>query len=92
MKVVKFQESGFYSSSSSLKLRGGLPRSLRDFTLCARLSLNFLRGRRGKNYWLSVGNATHPDLLTGGIRCEVDLVCTTYYRSLTTDIIHGSPN
>ncbi len=63
-KVVKLQESGFYSSSSHLRYRGGLPRNLKDFTLCVRLNLNFLRGDQ-RSYWLSVGNTTHPDLLTG---------------------------
>ena len=62
--MVKLQEDGFFSGSSHLRYRGGLPRNLKDFTLCVRLNLNHLRGE--KNYWLSIGNDTHQDLLTGG--------------------------
>ena len=62
--MAKFQEDGVFSSRSRLSLLSGLPRNLRDFTLCARISLNYLRGSH--NYWLNVGNDTHEELLTGG--------------------------
>jgi len=35
-----------------------------DFTICSRISLNYLRGRH--NYWFSIGNGTKNDLLIGG--------------------------
>ncbi len=62
-KVVKLQEDGLFSTSSYLQYRGGLPRNLKDFTLCARLNLNFLRGE--KNFWLNIGNSSHQSLLAG---------------------------
>ena len=61
--VALLQEDGTFSNNSYL-IRKDLSRPLKDFSLCARLSLNYLRGK--KNYWLSIGNATKDSLLTGG--------------------------
>ena len=61
--VALLQEGGTFSNNSYL-IRKDLQRQLKDFTLCARLSLNYLRGE--KNYWLSIGNDTQDNLLTGG--------------------------
>ena len=61
--VALLQEDGKFSNNSYL-IRNDLTRPLKDFTLCVRLSLNYLRGER--NYWLSIGNATQDSLLTGG--------------------------
>ena len=63
MPVALLQEDGKFSNNSYL-VRKDLTQSVKDFTLCARLSLNYLRGER--NYWLSIGNATKDNLLTGG--------------------------
>ncbi len=64
MKAANFQHDGEYSSSSHLRLRGGMPRSLNDFTMCVRLNLNYLRG--DTNHWLSISNDTREDILVGG--------------------------
>ena len=63
MPVALLQEDGKFSNNSYL-VKKDLSRSLKDFSLCARLSLNYLRGE--KNYWLSIGNATKDNILTGG--------------------------
>ena len=57
------QENGQFSNNSFL-IRKNFPQALKEFTLCARLSLNYLRGEQ--NYWLAIGNATHDNLLIGG--------------------------
>ena len=72
--VALLQEDGKFSNNSYL-IRKDLSRPLKDFTLCVRLSLNYLRGE--KNYWLSIGNATKDNLLTGGKKYHLN---TYLYR------------
>ncbi len=81
--MASLQEDGVFSASSHLRYRNGIPRDIRDFTLCAWLSLNYLRGEL--NYWLSIGNDTHEDLLSGGNTSALLLafvIGPTFSRSL----------
>ena len=64
VKVAKFQESGLFSAKSYMSLIDGLDRDVKDFTLCAWLSLNYIRGKQ--NTWISISNETHDSLLIGG--------------------------
>ena len=68
--VVKFQEDGFYSSKSYLRLKSGLKRPLKDFTLCTWLNINYLRG--DTNHWLSMGNDDNFELMWGGENARND--------------------
>ena len=69
--VALLQEDGRFSNNSYL-IRKDLSRPLREFSLCARLSLNYLRGET--NYWLSIGNATKDNLLIGGNKITVVII------------------
>ena len=51
LSVIKFQEDGFFANDSYLIRTvqigaGNVLRLERDFTICLRISLNYLRGRR----------------------------------------------
>lgn len=62
--VVLLQESGIFNGNSYLIRRDvDLGRNVKEFTICAWISLNFLRGEN--NYWLSIGNQNNEQLLTG---------------------------
>ena len=71
MPVALLQENGLFSNNSYL-IRKDLSQPMKDFTLCVRLSLNYLRGE--KNYWLSIGNATKDNLTVQGM-CKSCLLC-----------------
>jgi hypothetical protein len=68
--VVQFQENGTFSAKSYIRHKSGLRRDLKDFTLCAWLNVNYLRGE--KNYWFSMGNKTNSELIAGGTCSEFD--------------------
>jgi hypothetical protein len=62
--VVHLQENGLFSGRSFLERKVQVGEDLEDFTVCSRISLNYLRGRH--NYWFSIGNETKSDLVFGG--------------------------
>ena len=64
MPVVQVQENGIFSDRSFLARTVKLDNPLEDFTVCARISLNYLRGRN--SFWFSAANEDHDDLLVGG--------------------------
>ncbi|XP_059086853.1 uncharacterized protein LOC131883401 isoform X1 [Tigriopus californicus] len=87
VSIAKVQEDGVFSNKAFLRLKDGLPRNLIDFTLCTRLSLNYLRGSR--NYWLSLGNLTHDTLLTGAyvVNEKETLISVQRYHPMIQDEI-----
>ena len=62
--VVQVQENGIFSGTSYLGRTVKLESPLEEFSICARISLNYLRGRN--SYWLSVANEDSNDLIVGG--------------------------
>ena len=64
------QENGLFSGRSYMSRNFDLDAEVEDLSLCARISLNYLRGRT--SYWLSMGNSTKNDLLVGGNAANSD--------------------
>ena len=63
--MALIQESGIFNGQSYLVRRDiDVTRNLKDFTVCAWISLNFLRGER--NYWFSIGNTDNEEIINGG--------------------------
>lgn len=62
--VALFQESGIFRGKTHMIRKDvDLTRDLKDFTICAWISLNYLRGT--SNNFLSVGNDENDDILSG---------------------------
>ena len=62
--MVHLQESGLFNGNTYLVRRNvDLGRNVKDFTLCAWLSLNFLRGE--SNHWFDLADEDNFHLLTG---------------------------
>ena len=62
--MAHLQESGLYNGNTYLIRKDvDFGRVVKEFTLCARLSLNFLRG--DTNYWVHISNQNNLELLTG---------------------------
>merc|ERR550532_915858 len=62
--VALLQESGIFNGQTYMARRDvDLSRGLKDFTVCAWISLNYLRGTN--NYWLSIGNTGNEEILNG---------------------------
>ena len=62
--MAHLQESGLYNGNTYLLRKDvDFGRIVKEFTLCARLSLNFLRG--DTNYWIHISNQNNLELLTG---------------------------
>lgn len=62
--IALFQESGIFNGQSYLIRRDvDMTKDLGDFSICAWISLNFLRGEN--NYWISIGNDDNENILTG---------------------------
>ena len=63
---MSFQEDGLFSPDTFMKHTNGIgPQNLSDWTVCARINLNFLRGRN--NFFFSYTNALFDDALNGKI-------------------------
>ena len=64
--VALLQESGIFNGQSYMIRKDvDLGRNLKDFTICAWISLNYLRGEN--NYWISIGNENKEEIIKGGI-------------------------
>lgn len=64
--MVSFQEDGIFSPNTFIKHTNGIgPTNLSEWTVCARINLNFLRG--GNNHFFSYTNALFDDALNGKI-------------------------
>ena len=62
--MALLQESGIFNGDTYLIRKDvDLTRGLKDFTVCAWLSLNYLRGE--ENYWMSIGNKDNGRILVG---------------------------
>ena len=63
--MVHLQESGVFDGNTYLLRRDvDFGKNLKDFTICAWISLNYLRG--DYNHFLSIGNNANTDIVTGG--------------------------
>ena len=63
--MALLQESGVFNGQSYLIRKDvDLGRDLKDFTVCAWISLNYLRGQN--NHWISLGNSNNEEILKGG--------------------------
>ena len=85
--MALLQEDGIFSSNSFMIYKGGLPRKMLDFTLCARLNINYLRGPN--NYWLSIGNETHDNLLIGAFMSDSKgsrIIVKRYHPDIEDDV------
>ena len=70
--MALLQESGIFNGQTYMARRDvDLSRGLKDFTICAWISLNYLRGTN--NYWLSIGNTDNEEILNGGIKYTENL-------------------
>ena len=70
--MALLQESGIFNGQTYMARRDvDLSRGLKDFTVCAWISLNYLRGTN--NYWLSIGNTGNEEILNGGIKYTENL-------------------
>ena len=70
--MALLQESGIFNGQTYMARRDvDLSRGLKDFTVCAWISLNYLRGTN--NYWLSIGNTDNEEILNGGIKYTENL-------------------
>ena len=71
--MVHLQDSGLFNGNTYLVRRNvDLGRNVKDFTLCAWISLNFLRGE--SNHWFDLADEDNFHLLTGSELIDVSLL------------------
>ena len=75
--MVHLQESGLFNGNTYLVRRNvDLGRNVKDFTLCAWISLNFLRGE--SNHWFDLADEDNFHLLTGSELIDISIDQSTY--------------
>ena len=69
--MVHLQESGLFNGNTYLVRKDvDFSRNVKDFTICAWISLNYLRGET--NYWINIGDQDNYNLLTGSMFLIID--------------------